>query len=162
MNYVVFRNYNGLTLGGQALDLQTGEEFETIGDFIARNNAAICRIGSMVANQHFANNFDGNGIERGQLTYHIAYDSQLTTAQAELIRDKYPQFLQPYDALLFSQEFFDADIETLRTLAAELDGIQETEKTVIETVESFTTAAPLAESLQQISNTLDSIITGGD
>ena len=139
MNYIVFRPYNGMTLSGQVLDLQVGEEFETVGDFIARNNAAICRIGSMVANQYFANNDDGNGIERGKLTYHIAYDSQLNDSQVQLLRDKYPQFLQPYDALLFNQDFFDADIETLRTLAAELDDIQEVEETVIETVESFTT-----------------------
>ena len=162
MKFIVFRDYKGITVSGDFVDLPVGSEFDTIGFFVAKDNAAICRLGSQVANMYFALNDDGNGLERGQLTYHIAYELQLSDSQADFIRSNYPHFLKDSDALLFNQDFFNADIDTLQTIADELDNLQEIQDTVIETVETFTTVADLQETLQQINDSLDSIITGGD
>ena len=177
MKYIVFRDYKGKTSSSAIVDLPVGSQFDTIGFFIAKDNAAICRLDSQVANMYFANNDDGNGLERGKLTYYIAYEYPYSSVNRfadndklnfvnqkaiDFIQQNYPHFLKDPNALLFNQDFFNADIQTLRTIADELDNLKEIQDTVIETVETFTTAADLQETLQQINDSLDSIITGGD
>ena len=106
MIYIVFKPFQGIAANGDEVDLPVGAQFQTIGNFIAKDNSAICRLGSLVANQHFALNDDGNGLQRGQLSHHIAYESSFSNAQIDFIREHYPHFLKDSDAILFNQDFF--------------------------------------------------------
>ena len=139
MKYIVFKPFQGIAANGESVDLPIGSEFETIGFFIAKNNSAICRLGSLVANQHFAINDDGNGLQRGHLTYHIAYELPFSEAIVSFLQQNYPQFLKDSDALLFNQDFFDADIATLQTITDELENFNEIQGIVDETIQAFTT-----------------------
>ena len=116
MKYICTRDYSGVIGTGDTANLAYGAEFDTIGSFIAHNNAAVCRIGSQVAREHFALNDDGNGLERGAITHYFAFEHKFTEDEAAKLQTKYSQFL---NGGVFSQDFFDADIDTLRALMSE-------------------------------------------
>ena len=116
MKYICTRDYSGVIGNGDTADVAYGAEFDTIGSFIAFENKALCRIGSQIAKEHFAINDDGNGLERGAITHYFAFEHSFSEAEATTLQTKYPQFLNDG---VFSQEFFDADIDTLRSLMSE-------------------------------------------
>lgn len=116
MKYICTRDYSGVIGNGDTADVAYGAEFDTIGSFIAFENKAVCRIGSQIAREYFAINDDGNGLERGAITHYFAFEHSFTEDEAATLQTKYPQFLNDG---VFSQEFFDADIDTLRALMSE-------------------------------------------
>ena len=116
MKYICTRDYSGVIGNGDTADVAYGAEFDTIGSFIAFENKAVCRIGSQIAREYFAINDDGNGLERGAITHYFAFEHSFSEAEATTLQTKYPQFLNDG---VFSQEFFDADIDTLRSLMSE-------------------------------------------
>lgn len=116
MKYICTRDYSGVIGTGDTANLAYGAEFDTIGSFIAYDNKAICRIGSQIAREYFALNDDGNGLERGAITHYFAFEHTFNKDEAVTLQTKYPQFLNDG---VFAQEFFDADIDTLRALMSE-------------------------------------------
>ena len=116
MKYICTRNYSGVIGNGDTSVVAYGAEFDTIGSFIAHDNKALCRIGSQIAREYFAINDDGNGLERGAITHYFAFEHSFTADEAATLQTKYPQFLNDG---VFGQEFFDADIDTLRALMSE-------------------------------------------
>lgn len=130
MKYVVHNRYRGLDAGGKPMNVPYGTEFETIGDFIAtRSGRGICFTTSETAREYFAANDDGRGLERGALTYAIAYSRRerkwpdgsvrrFDQAEVEMLEREWSHWLrQDVDTILFNDDFFAAQPEELRRLA---------------------------------------------
>lgn len=75
---------------------------------------------------HFARNDDGRGLERGRLTYEIAYSDRhpnedngfrFTDEEARILMRDYSRFIrQDVDTIIFNFEFFNASIEELKEI----------------------------------------------
>lgn len=124
MNYIICRRFKGKAICGN-VNFPYGTEFQTNGNFIVtKDGKLICYTTSHTAHKYFARNDDGNGLERGKLTYAIAYGTRKKSnfrftvkEQQMLIRD-WGRFLKKdLDVILFNHDFFNADIEELQKLA---------------------------------------------
>lgn len=133
MEYIVHHRFKGTAATGERMNIPYGSRFETIGDFIATPDAkGICFTTSEVAKQHFARNDDGKGLERGKLTWAIAYSPRVrhsadghqqrfTDDEIELLERWWSRYLRDdVDTILFNQAFFDADPADLRPIAKAL------------------------------------------
>lgn len=129
--YVAFRRYKGQSTDEKKvqLNLKYGTEvFSTMGHIITFDGHVICRVKSQAGYEHFAVNHDGEGLERGKLTYAIAYAPRkngtgfrFTDEEQALLRDKWNGFLMDYsDALIFNSGFYQAPLLLLRELANDL------------------------------------------
>lgn len=134
MKFVVHHRYRGLDAGGKPMNVRYGTEYETAGDFIATpEGRGICFTTSEIAHQYFAVNDDGRGLERGALTYAIAYSSRerrwpdgrvyrFDQAEVEMLERSWGHWLrQDVDAILFNEDFFAAQPEDLQRLADALE-----------------------------------------
>lgn len=134
MEYIVHHRYRGKTACAKEVNIPYGTTFETIGNFIAMDNAALCYTTSEVAHKYFARNDDGKGLRRGALTYEIAYSNRerynkdgnrrqrFTDDEIELIEKKWNKFLIPdIDVILFNHDFFNADVDELEQMAKDLN-----------------------------------------
>ena len=103
---------------------------ETAGDFIITTEGKpICYATSEAAKMHFARNDDGQGLERGKLTWAIAYSKRVRTGpngrqqrfteeEIELLERKWAHFLrQDVEVILFNEDFFAAAVPELKELA---------------------------------------------
>lgn len=148
MDYITHHDFKGDTLSG-LIFLHRGDILTLTDGKLYYDNRLICIARSYNGKQHFARNDDGNGLERGDISYAIAYgernrtwteettvidedgtehkeivemQGRFTPEEIAMIERDYPQFdKNPDGVLLFSDEFFTADIETLRELAGKLD-----------------------------------------
>ena len=128
MKIITFREFKGLALCGE-VEIPVGTAFETSGWYVIFDDGRhITRLFSDNFCKHFARNDDGNGLERGKLTYEVAYaprgngGSRLTEDEADFLRREWSKYLMPYkDTILFNNSFFDAPIEDLRLIAAALN-----------------------------------------
>lgn len=98
--------------------------------FIKKDNKIICVIGSEQYQKHIAPNYDNKGLERGKITYTIAFKDlknniegqRFTDEQINTICNKYKKFLIPnIPTILFNQEFFDAPLFELQAMAQDLN-----------------------------------------
>lgn len=130
MKFVVHRRYKGPDASGQPVNIHYGTEFETIGEFIATpEGRGICRTASAVGHRHFAPNADGRGLERGALTYAIAYGKRerpstrrFSQAEADMLVRSWGHWLRKdVDVILFNEAFFAASPEDLQELADALE-----------------------------------------
>lgn len=139
MQYICTKNYTGNTESGAHVHIKQGEVSDCIAGRIARNNASVCLTTSYVAHQHFAVNDDGRGMERGFLTYAIAfaprerehddgYIYRFSQDELDMLCRDYKHWLKQEEPLLFNHEFFQADVDELKELAARL-GITVKEET---------------------------------
>lgn len=130
MKYIVHHRYKGLDAGGKPMNVRYGTEYETIGDFIATpEGRGICFTTSETAQRYFAVNDDGWGLERGALTYAIAYSNRardwsdksfhrFSEAEVELLEKEWGHWLrQDVDTIIFNDDFFAAQPEELQRLA---------------------------------------------
>lgn len=122
MRYICTKPYHDDSLfGEEKIILKVGEEVQTNEQFIiSQNNHLICRIDSEVGHVYFARDDDGNGLERGLITYILAFETKFTDVQKQILIEKYPQFLRGIDVFLFNYDFFKAEIEDLRDMANDL------------------------------------------
>lgn len=130
MKYVVHHRYRGPDAGGKPMNVPYGREYETIGDFIATpEGRGICFTTSETAKEYFAVNDDGRGLERGALTYAIAYSRRerewkdgsvhrFSEEEVEMLESRWSHWLrQDVDTILFNNDFFAAQPEDLQRLA---------------------------------------------
>lgn len=130
MKYITHHRYKELAAFGQRLNIPYGTELETAGDFIITpDGKPICYQTSENAKIHFARNDDGRGLERGGLTYAIAYSNRQRSGadgrrqrfadeEIELLERDYGHWLrQDVDVILFNEAFFAAQPEELQRLA---------------------------------------------
>jgi hypothetical protein len=127
MNYITHHDYTGNSLSG-IVSFHRGDILNLVDNMLYHNGHQICVARSYNGKKHFARNDDGNGLERGDITHAIAYGERgkkggrFTPEEIAMIERDYPQFDHTANGvLLFSDEFFTADIETLRELAGKLD-----------------------------------------
>lgn len=130
MNYITHNRYRGLAACGKRLNLPYGTELETAGDFIiTKDGKPICYDTSEEAKRHFARNDDGRGLERGALTWAIAFSERrrkcanggvyrFSDEEQELLSEKWPHFLrEDVETIIFNEDFFAAQPEELKALA---------------------------------------------
>lgn len=126
---ITFREFNGLAICGE-VNIPAGTKLKNSGEFIAfEDGRLVTRRYSDNYCKHFTRNDDGHGLERGRLTYAIAYSPRnngdgcrLSEDEIEMIRRDWGKYLMPYnDTVLFNNDFYDAPIEDLRAIAAALE-----------------------------------------
>jgi len=125
MQYICHRRYKQTGASGKKYNFPYGTTLDSIGKFIAYNNEAVCAVTSEDAHQFFARNDDGRGLERGALTYAIAYRPRglgfrFTDWDRTMLEHEYPQFLKNTEFILFNHDFFDAEISVLEEIANKL------------------------------------------
>jgi len=125
MRYIVHRRYRGPAADGQRVNLPYGTELETIGSFIATpEGKGICFVHSDVAQRYFSRNDDGRGLERGALTYAIAFGNRggtgprFTDSEIKMLDQRWGRWLrQDVETVIFNDAFFAAQPEDLQRLA---------------------------------------------
>lgn len=130
MKYITHNRFKQLAACGEPLNIPYGTELETAGNFIVSpEGKPICCTTSENAKMHFARNDDGQGLERGKLTWAIAYSRRVRTGQSgrqqrfteqeiKLLEDKWAHFLrQDVEVILFNENFFAAAVNELQQLA---------------------------------------------
>ena len=129
MKYVTHHRFKELALCGERLNIPYGTELDTEGySIVMPDGRAICYSTSENAKKHFSRNDDGRGLERGALTYAIAYSRRdagngfrFSEAEAEILTRDWGHFLRPdVDVILLNEDFFAAEPEELQKLAAAL------------------------------------------
>lgn len=133
MKFIVHHRFKGIAACGEKLNIPYGTELDTAGDFIITpDGKAICFQTSENAKLHFARNDDGQGLERGALTWAIAYSERRRESKAgiyrfsdeerEMLQRDWPHFLrEDCEFILFNEAFFAAPIEELQKLADALN-----------------------------------------
>ena len=129
MKYITHNRFKKLAACGEAVNIPYGTEMETAGDFIITTEGKpICYATSEAAKMHFARNDDGQGLERGKLTWAIAYSQRVRTGpngrqqrfteeEIELLERKWAHFLRQDVEVILDSLRREAD-------AANLDGNQ--------------------------------------
>lgn len=133
MEYITHNKYKGKDIKGKDVLIPRGKKLTKNGDFLFFESTPICIYRSEVAKQHFSNNYDGNGLLRGDLTHKIAYsdrryqvgnwNQRFNEKQIELLcSDKWVKLLNTeHDVIIFNDSFFDADVDELKELYKELE-----------------------------------------
>ena len=134
MEYIAHRRFKQKAACGIEMNIPALSVFKTMGGFIATEDGkAICRPTSESGQKYFAVNDDGNGLERGKLTYAIAFAKRkikcnngfvfrFSDQDQETLLSKWKKFLVPdSEFILFNNDFFHADIETLKQIAKDVN-----------------------------------------
>ena len=129
MTYITHHRFKETALCGDRINLSYGTELECTGEtLVTSDGRSVCYCTSENAKRHFARNDDGKGLERGQLTYAIAYSSRnagngfrFSEDEANLLTRDWSHFLRTeLDFILFNDDFIAADVEELQRLADKL------------------------------------------
>lgn len=126
MKYICHKEYKKMGASGDIYNFKREIELNTIGDFIAYENKAVCSVRSADAYMYFARNDDDKGLERGKLTYAIAFSQRkpnkankfrFTPEERDMLYLEYPHFLKTeLYFIVFNYDFFNAEIEELQGL----------------------------------------------
>ena len=131
MQYVCHTRYKGKSLDGAKILIRRGKSLDRDGDMLKFDGHPVCIWRSLVGKQHFANDNDGHGLERGAITYALAYAprerfsederharQRFSDAELEVLSTRWAQYIKPnLDMLLFSDDFFELPVEKLREIA---------------------------------------------
>lgn len=130
MKYICHRKYNKIGACNELYNIEVGQTFFTIGKYIADDSKAICHIASEDAFKYFAKDDDGQGLERGRLTYEIAYADRhpnsnngfrFTEAERDMLVEQYGQYIKDNtEYLRFNYDFFNADVNIIKEIANKL------------------------------------------
>ncbi len=131
MEYICHKRYHKVGASGKSHNFPRGSILSTVSNYIAKDAEGICLTTSDDAYRHFARNDDGKGLERGALTYAIAYSKRhpnkdngfrFTEEEREMLCSDYGFFIkEENEYLVFNYDFFNADIEELKELATKLN-----------------------------------------
>lgn len=127
---ITHHRFKGTALCGSRLNIPYGTELVMRGySIVMPDGRAICYSTSETAKMHFARDDDGHGLERGALTYAIAYSQRerkgaggriqrFSDAEIETLCRDWARFLRPNsDVILFNDSFFAAELSELQKLA---------------------------------------------
>lgn len=126
MEYITHRPFCRKALGGE-VNIKRGETLQEKGGMLFYDGVPVCLTTCQAAKEHFAVNYDGNGIRRGDLTYEIAFRKPLSELQKSiLVTDLSLRKYLVDDArvILFNDVFFHASMLELWSIARKL-GIKE-------------------------------------
>ena len=134
MNYVCHHPYDGPTLDNTGVFIKRGEPLDRQGAMLYYQGHPVCVWRSLNGKKHFALDTDGKGLERGDLTYALAYAprndpwtprgprQRFTDAEIRVLLVCYEQYLKKgCDVVMFNDMFFEESPENLRRLAKSLD-----------------------------------------
>lgn len=128
-NYITHKRFRGMGACGKQLNIPYGTECHTLGDFIMTpDNRHICAKTSETAQRYFSCNDDRRGLERGALTYAIAFAARdagngyrFSDEEQQILRRKWGKFLMNFsDVILFNDAFFAAAPNELEQLAKDV------------------------------------------
>lgn len=130
MEYITHTRYSGKDMNGEDILIRRGQRLERRGDILYYDNKPVCIYRSLIGKMHFAKNDDGHGLERGKLSYAIAYAPRLRHSddgarqqrfsddELEILHRDWPQYLKPnLDVLLFNDKFFEESPDVLKQIA---------------------------------------------
>ena len=130
MEYICHHDFDGMTESGQVMHISAGTVLPVIGRRIAKDNASVCTVTSDAAYRYFARNDDGKGMERGKLTFAIAFSRRVRKhedgrvfrfskkEQEKLLKDWGKFLIDDPATILFNHSFFNADVRELRRMAS--------------------------------------------
>lgn len=128
MEYICHKRYKGNDLNGKPVNLPYGTKLRQHEDYILTEKGnPICFRNSECCFMHFARNDDGQGLERGAISYSIAYSQRghgfrFTEAQREIIVTKWSKYIRrDIDMILFNRDFFSAPVEDLIQMSKDLE-----------------------------------------
>ena len=122
MKWIAHKTFDRMALGGP-MTIKRGEPLEEIHGILFADGRPVCLSTSQVAKEHFAPDGDGSGLERGDITRHIAFGPPLSEIQKNVIRSDpfFQRFFQDNpETILFSDAFFRASILDLYTICRKL------------------------------------------
>lgn len=126
--FITHHAWDELALNREVLHIPYGEEVFCNDSILwTKDNKPICVYRSENGIHHFAINDDGVGLERGKLTYAIAFadlnrNPRLTVEGIEKLYEKWEKYLIPdIDVVLFNTDFFLAPIDDLKEIAKDLE-----------------------------------------
>lgn len=122
MNWITHKTFNRLSLSGP-MTIKRGEALEEIRGVLFHDGRPVCLATSQVAKEHFSPDGDGRGMERGDLTRHIAFGPPLSDLQKSIIRADpfFQRFVQDNpETILFADAFFLAPMIDLYTICRKL------------------------------------------
>lgn len=118
---IVFRDYDKKALCGEVVHLKKGDKlisriFEGREYVCLPDNRLIAAVYSQDYVDHFNRNYDGNGIERGELAYKLS-NQIFTNKQKTILIQKWSKYLMPYsDVLLFNNRLYEAPLDILKSI----------------------------------------------
>ena len=131
MKYITHKRFKNIGMTAKTYNIPYSTNLEVKDQIIYYNNEPICYITSENAHKYFSRNDDNNGLERGRLTYAIAYSDRkanknngfrFTPEEREILVDEYSHFLvDNTEWILFNHDFFNAEIEELKEMAKKLN-----------------------------------------
>lgn len=124
MKYITFKRFKGAGLNGD-VNIPFGTELSEFENMIYYDKKPLCYATSQNAHEHFARNDDGQGLQRGKLTQTII---ATLSKKDDLYQDRWDNIWEdilckPYrntnfdDYWLWNDEFFKAEIDTLKYIA---------------------------------------------
>lgn len=133
MKYVAHREYNGdtLTRPEKTIQIPKGATLELNGEILYYDGEAVCLKNSYYGHRYFARDDDGRGLERGELTYKIAFEPRFSEGtgfrfsdeERKIICDEYSHWLKKkIMVILFNNDFFAADVDELQKFADRIFG----------------------------------------
>ena len=88
-NYIVHKRYRGKNLLDKDINLPYGTPLLEQNNFIYTvDGKPICTVHSEIKQQYFSINEDGLGLERGKLTYEIAFSSKVKNGKGIRFSDE--------------------------------------------------------------------------
>ena len=132
MKYIAHTRFKGKTMAGTSVLIRRGKALERKGDILFFKDTPVCVYRSYIGKQHFAVDEDGEGMERGSLTYEMAFaprvriegtkdepkQQRFTDEELETLSTEWKQYIKKHcGMLLFNDEFFELPVETLREIA---------------------------------------------
>lgn len=125
MTYIAHRQFDGIAASGRNMSIPRETELPVISGWIATpGGEAVCAVNSENSKMHFSINDDKQGLERGALTWAIAYEPRrigegfrFSGDEIELLEKEYVHWLRDTDVILFNNDFFTAPVHELQKLA---------------------------------------------
>ena len=105
------------------MTITRGERLEEMRGVLFHDGRPVCLAASQAAKEHFSPDGDGRGLERGDITRHIAFGPKLSELQKSVIRTDafFRRFVQDNpETILFTNAFFQASIIDLHTICRKL------------------------------------------
>lgn len=123
--YITHHRYKGIGICGKELNIPYGTILNVKQDIclVTLQGDEVCYTTSENSKMHFAINNDGKGLERGSLTYFIAYSEldhfpRFNEEESDYIYKNYDKWLmKDLDVIRFNNDFYTADIDELKKLA---------------------------------------------
>ena len=105
------------------MTIKRGERLEEMRGVLFHDGRPVCLAASQAAKEYFAPDGDGRGLERGDITRHIAFGPKLSELQKSIIRTDpfFQRFVQDNpETILFTDAFFRASMMDLYTICRKL------------------------------------------